>query len=116
MKCKQIGPLQSSPCPQRRAPNALVVFRTILKYHPRYYCQVPLQVMLLPILILLPEKFLSFDWLRAEVFQLNLKYLHVKIKVTMVTPNHQVTKSSRRTSYAKMAERFRDFEISRLKN
>ena len=29
-------------------------------------------------LILLPEKFLPFDWLRAEVFQLNLKYLHVK--------------------------------------
>ena len=33
--------------------------------------------------ILLPEKFLQFDWLRAEVFQLNLKYLHVKITVTM---------------------------------
>ena len=29
--------------------------------------------------ILLPEKFLPFDWVRAEVFQLNLKYLHVKI-------------------------------------
>ena len=25
------------------------------------------------IIILLPEKFLPFDWLRAEVFQLNLK-------------------------------------------
>ena len=24
------------------------------------------------------EKFLQFDWLRAVVFQLNLKYLHVK--------------------------------------
>ena len=32
--------------------------------------------------ILLPEKFLQFDWLRADVFQLNLKYLHVKITVT----------------------------------
>ena len=31
---------------------------TILKYH---------------------EKFLQFDWLRAVVFQFNLKYLHVKI-------------------------------------
>ena len=31
------------------------------------------------ILILLHEKFLQFDWLRAVVFQLNLKYLHVKI-------------------------------------
>ena len=30
-------------------------------------------------LIPLHEKFLQFDWLRAVVFQLNLKYLHVKI-------------------------------------
>ena len=29
--------------------------------------------------ILLHEKFLQFDSLRAVVFQLNLKYLHVKI-------------------------------------
>ena len=29
--------------------------------------------------ILLHAKFLQFDWLRAVVFQLNLKYLHVKI-------------------------------------
>ena len=29
--------------------------------------------------ILLHEKFLQFDWLRAVVFQLNLKYAHVKI-------------------------------------
>ena len=29
--------------------------------------------------ILLYGKFLQFDWLRAVVFQLNLKYLHVKI-------------------------------------
>ena len=28
---------------------------------------------------LLHEKFLQFDWLRAVVFQLNLKYLRVKI-------------------------------------
>ena len=27
----------------------------------------------------LHEKFLQFDWLRAVVFQLNLKYPHVKI-------------------------------------
>ena len=33
------------------------------------------------ILLLTPlhEKCLQSDWLRAEVFQLNLKYLHVKI-------------------------------------
>ena len=43
--------------------------------------------------ILLPEKFLPFDWLRADVFQLNLKYLHVKITVTMVTQNHQIISS-----------------------
>ena len=30
-------------------------------------------------LILLHEKFLQCDWLRGVVFQLNLKYLHVKI-------------------------------------
>ena len=30
--------------------------------------------------IVLHEKFLQFDWLRVVVFQLNLKYLHVKIK------------------------------------
>ena len=29
--------------------------------------------------ILLHEKFLQSDWLRAGVFLLNLKYLHVKI-------------------------------------
>ena len=29
--------------------------------------------------ILLHGKFLQFDWLRTVVFQLNLKYLHVKI-------------------------------------
>ena len=34
---------------------------------------------LIPYFILLRQKFLQFDWLRAVVFQLNLKYLHVKI-------------------------------------
>ena len=31
------------------------------------------------VVILLHEKFLQFDWLRAAVFKLNLKYLHEKI-------------------------------------
>ena len=31
------------------------------------------------IIILLHDNFLQFDWPRAVVFQLNLKYLHVKI-------------------------------------
>ena len=30
-------------------------------------------------LILLHEKFLQFDWLKAVLLQLNLKYLYVKI-------------------------------------
>ena len=34
---------------------------------------------IITLFILLHEKFLQFDWLRAVVFQLNLKYLHVKI-------------------------------------
>ena len=33
----------------------------------------------LPVFILLQEKFWQFDWLKAVVFQLNWKYLHVKI-------------------------------------
>ena len=64
-------------------------------------------------LILLPEKFMPFDWLRPEVFQLNLKYLRVKIAVTMVTPNHQIISSH---ELPKMAERFPDFEIRKFKN
>ena len=51
----------------------------ISKYHWWYLCQISLQIMLLPILILLREKLLLFDWLRAVLFQRNLKYLHVKI-------------------------------------
>ena len=34
---------------------------------------------MITVIIPLHEKFLQFDWLRAVVFQLNLKYLHVKI-------------------------------------
>ena len=49
--------------------------------------------------------------MRAEVFQLNLKYLHVKITVTMIT---KITKCSRRMSYEKMAESFPDFEIREI--
>ena len=36
-------------------------------------------IIIIIIILLLHEKFLQFDWLRAVVFQLNLKYLHVKI-------------------------------------
>ena len=37
--------------------------------------------------------FLPFDWLRVELFQLDLKYQHVKIAVTMVSQNHQIISS-----------------------
>ena len=42
-------------------------------------CVVSCETVLITAIILLHEKFLQFDWLRAVVFQLNLKYLHVKI-------------------------------------
>ena len=40
---------------------------------------IPLLPVVITPFILLHEKFLQFDWLRAVVFQLNLKYPHVKI-------------------------------------
>ena len=62
---------------------------------------------------LLPEKFRQFDWLRAGVFHLNLKYLHVKITVTVVTQNHQIISSHElRKSGGKISR----FEIRRFKN
>ena len=50
-------------------------YRNILTVWQILHSKVPLSVNE----ILLQEKFLQFDWLRAVVFQLNLKYLHVKI-------------------------------------
>ena len=40
-----------------------------------------LSTALISAFILPHEKFLQFDWLGAAVFQLNLKYLHVKITI-----------------------------------
>ena len=37
--------------------------------------------------ILLHGKFLQFDWLRAVVFELNLKYLHVEVLGTTILSN-----------------------------
>ena len=60
----------------------------IYDYRYFYYCYyhyhhcldtVIIIIVTIIIIILLHEKFLQFDWLRAVVFQLNLKYLHVKI-------------------------------------
>ena len=69
----------------------------------------------LSILILLPEKFLQFDWLRPDVFQLNLKYLHVKITVTMVTPNHHIISSHELRKNGGKISRFWNQEIQELK-
>ena len=65
--------------------------------------------------ILLPEKFLPFDWLRAEIFQLNLKYLHVKITVTIVTQNHQIISSHELRKNGGKISRFWNGEIQELK-
>ena len=48
--------------------------------------------------ILLPGKFMQFDWLRVDAFQLNLRYLHVKITVTMVTQNQESCKNGGKIS------------------
>ena len=66
-------------------------------------------------IILLNEKFLPFDWLRAEVFQLDLKYLHVKITVTMVTQNHQIISSHELRKIGGKISRFWNQEIQELK-
>ena len=54
---------------------------TLLAYNSQHCWELlrPFVCSLTRILILLHEKFLQFDWLRAMVFQLNLKYLQVKI-------------------------------------
>ena len=65
--------------------------------------------------LLLPKKFLPFHWLRTEVFQLNLKYLHVKITVTMVTQNHQIISSHELRKNGGKVSRFRNQDIQELK-
>ena len=47
--------------------------------HDLFHISIQIVCQRLSLVILLYEKFLQFDWLRAVVFQLNLKYLHVKI-------------------------------------
>ena len=46
------------------------------------YSQIVLHLVQSPLLILLHEKSLQFDWLRAVVFQLNLKYVIFGINTT----------------------------------
>ena len=66
------------------------------------------------VFILLPEKFLPFDWLRAEVFQLNLKYLQLNTNYSYYgnpkSPNNLVAPLTQKWW------RFLDFEIWRFKN
>ena len=52
------------------------MIQSISKLNPK---QTITPVILLLYYTILHEKFLQFDWIRAVVFQLNLKYLHVKI-------------------------------------
>ena len=66
-------------------------------------------------LIPLPEKFLPIDWLRAEVSQLNLKYLRAKITVTMVTQNHQIISSHELRKNGGKISTFGNQEIQELK-
>ena len=77
----------------------------------------------------LHEKFLQFDWVRAVVFQLNLKYLHVKItnllRVVVQTNNSMICSDiwhKYHSGYLKIVSNFsrltareityNDFEIS----
>ena len=59
--------------------------------------------------IRLYEKFLQFDWLRAVVFQRNLKYLDVKITVSVVT---KITKQIKK----QWGKNFQIFKLKRFKN
>ena len=65
--------------------------------------------------LLLHEQFVPFDWLRAEVSQLNLKYLHVKITVPMVTQNHHTISSYELRKNGGKISRFSNQEIQELK-
>ena len=57
----------------------IIMIIIILMHYVYYYSQLLLPIITIIIVILLHEEFLQFDWLRAVVFQLNFKYLHVKI-------------------------------------
>ena len=69
------------------------------------------------------QKFLQFDWVRVEVFQLNLKYLHVKITclhvkitVTIATTHHEIIQLHElRTKWQKKIN-FQSLKFRRFKN
>ena len=60
IKVETVG---SSP---KLGPLKIAIIRVITLYDYRLYTTIT-------------EKLLQFDWLRAVVFQLNLKYLHLKV-------------------------------------
>ena len=59
--------------------DAKILIIITLMHYVYYYSQLLLPIITIIIVILLHDEFLQFDWLRTVVFQLNLKYLHVKI-------------------------------------
>ena len=74
---------------------------TVLEYvFPKISIHVPPST-LITTLILQAEKFLKCDWLRPVVFHPNLKYLHVKITVSMVHNRNDIV-----CKFETMAERF----------
>ena len=68
----------SSLCFNVKSDAKIIIIITLMHY-VYYYSQLLLPIITIIIVILLHDEFLQFDWLRTVVFQLNLKYLHVKI-------------------------------------
>ena len=88
-------------------PCRLMLFSSSMwRWRQRCYFLAPFEQYRFRNIILVPEKFLSFDWPRAEVFQLTWNnysyYGNPKSPINLV-------------ARAKMAERFLDFEIRRFK-
>ena len=69
------------PCFNVKSNAKIIIIILILIHYVYYYSQLLLLPIIITIIIviLLHEEFLQFDCLRAVVFQLHLKYLHVKI-------------------------------------
>ena len=68
----------SSLCFNVKSDTKIIIIITLMHY-VYYYSQLLLPIITIIIVILLHDEFLQFDWLRTVVFQLNLKYLPVKI-------------------------------------
>lgn len=60
--------------------------------------------------ILLAEKFLNCGWLRGAVFQVNLKYPHVEITVSLVT--YEITTLAK--EFEIMTKRLGNFVFTKL--